>query len=332
MTDRMLRHTVVWLALACIALHAETGVCSSPVTVIFDTDISTDVDDVGAVAVLHALADRGSVEILGMMVSSGDPWSAPCLAALNTWFGRRDIPVGAVSGRSVSEESTYTKALASSSLQEQEQPAESVALYRKLLAEQPDLSVTVITVGYLTNLAGLLSSQADDVSRLDGRELVRKKVRMLVCMGGTYPSGREWNFYQDSRSTAEVVNNWPGAILFCGYERGVSVLTGAGLKQSQPGNPVRRAYELYNGLSDRPSWDQLTVLIGSQNGEVLEGVAGFFDVVRGVNVVNEDGSNRWMPLADGPHGYVTSAISDRQLEERIEGLMAAAVEKAVNAR
>jgi purine nucleosidase len=80
--------------------------------VILDTDISSDVDDVGAVAVLHALANQKKAHILAMMVSSGDPWSAPCLDALNTWFGRPDIPIGMVKGKSVRHESKYTAAIA----------------------------------------------------------------------------------------------------------------------------------------------------------------------------------------------------------------------------
>ena len=48
-----------------------------PVRLIFDTDLESDVDDVGAVAVLHALADMGEVEILGMGLSVQHAWSAP---------------------------------------------------------------------------------------------------------------------------------------------------------------------------------------------------------------------------------------------------------------
>lgn len=36
--------------------------------VIFDTDMYTDFDDVGALAVLHTLADAGECEILGSVV------------------------------------------------------------------------------------------------------------------------------------------------------------------------------------------------------------------------------------------------------------------------
>ena len=49
--------------------------------IILDTDIDTDVDDVGAVACLHALADMGEAEIVGTFVSSLYPTSPLCLDA-----------------------------------------------------------------------------------------------------------------------------------------------------------------------------------------------------------------------------------------------------------
>ena len=63
-----------------------------PVRLIFDTDMMGDVDDVGTVAVLHALADRGEVRILAMGLSGKNRWSPLCLDALNTYFNRPEIP------------------------------------------------------------------------------------------------------------------------------------------------------------------------------------------------------------------------------------------------
>src|SRR5947208_11427829 len=65
-----------------------------PVPVILDTDIGPDVDDVGAVAVLNALADNGEARIVAMFCSTSSEWGAPCLDALNTYYGRPDVPVG----------------------------------------------------------------------------------------------------------------------------------------------------------------------------------------------------------------------------------------------
>ena len=71
---------------------------SSSVAVIFDTDLTTDCDDVGALAVLHALADLGEARILATMSSSKNPDTAPCLDAINTWYGRPGLPIGVPKG------------------------------------------------------------------------------------------------------------------------------------------------------------------------------------------------------------------------------------------
>src|SRR5690606_29052446 len=47
-------------------LLAAGGAAAQPVRVIFDTDLGPDADDAGALALLHALADRGEAEILGV--------------------------------------------------------------------------------------------------------------------------------------------------------------------------------------------------------------------------------------------------------------------------
>ncbi|MCA9428264.1 MAG: nucleoside hydrolase, partial [Candidatus Omnitrophica bacterium] len=68
----------------------------TPPKVIFDTDMTGDCDDCGALAALHALADNGEVEILGCIASFGAvPYVAGCIDAINTYYGRGDLPIGA---------------------------------------------------------------------------------------------------------------------------------------------------------------------------------------------------------------------------------------------
>ena len=43
---------------------------AAPVKVIFDTDMISDFDDVGALACLHAMADAGECEILATLSST----------------------------------------------------------------------------------------------------------------------------------------------------------------------------------------------------------------------------------------------------------------------
>jgi len=67
---------------------------AAQVPVLLDTDMDSDCDDAGALAILHTLADRGEAEILTTMVSSRQRWPAPCVAAINAWHGRPDLSIG----------------------------------------------------------------------------------------------------------------------------------------------------------------------------------------------------------------------------------------------
>lgn len=81
-----------------MALCSTATVCKGEMTdaprIIFDTDMDSDFDDAGALALLHALADRCECEILAVMHSTSTPCSVGFIDAINTWYGRPGIPVG----------------------------------------------------------------------------------------------------------------------------------------------------------------------------------------------------------------------------------------------
>lgn len=322
-TATMRPFSILFVILAVVLFVRPSNFIDSAPLIILDTDISSDVDDVGAVAVLHALANKEKAKILAMMVSSGDSWSAPCLDALNTWYGRPDIPIGMVKGKSVLHESKYTAAIAAEFPQDiktGDSAPDAVALYRKILAEQQDESVVIVTIGYLTNLKNLLYSQADENSPLDGKELVRQKVKKLVCMGGQYPEGREWNLYQDTLSTEFVLKNWPAQITFSGFEVGQNIMTGSVLLSLPRLNPVRRSYQLYNGITDRPSWDQLTVLYAVEAESDEFGISWHVSSP-GDNVIEPNGSNKWILNQDAAKRYLTLETPSKKVEEVVNQLM-----------
>ena len=61
----------VFIVLTTISSFAQTRQkTKQPVPVILDTDIGPDYDDVGAMAVLHALADAGEARPLAVMSSN----------------------------------------------------------------------------------------------------------------------------------------------------------------------------------------------------------------------------------------------------------------------
>ncbi len=296
-----------------------------PARVILDTDFASDVDDAGALAVLHALADAGEAEILAVMVADAGPDpSHLAIDAVNTWYGRRGVPIGVVAGPAPAFASSYTAELAARFPHDAVEPAPAVDLYRQILAGEPDGSVTIVSVGYLTNLAALLASPPDRHSSLGGRDLVASKVRLWVAMGGFYPdsaehpTGAEFNFALDVTATLTTVAGWPTPALFSGWEIGNVVLTGAVLQTATPPeNPVREAYRLFNGGADHKSWDLTAVLAA------VRGAAGVFEVCVGRNVIGPGGSNRWSHDAAGPHGYLRTVVPDGEVGALIDGLLAA---------
>lgn len=292
---------------------------------ILDTDIGPDYDDVGAMAVMHALADKGEVRPLAVIASNKNELVVPTIEILNTYFGRPELPIGAPKGKGPSYGATqkwpemlvekYPHKIARTS-----DAPDAVETYRKILAKQPDQSVTIVTVGFLTNLADLLDSAPDSYSQLSGSALVRKKVKQLVSMAGGFPKGREYNVWADSVSSAKVFSEWPTEILFSGFEIGKEIKTGKkvianeGLK-----SPVKDVYAMAMPLSKgdadgRMSWDQTAVLVA------IRGIQPYFGVKRG-KIVLDGGNNSWQDDPMGPQAYLTPNMPVEQLTALIEGLM-----------
>jgi inosine-uridine nucleoside N-ribohydrolase len=324
MTPQFLLHAVWSVAVwGFVALSVGLAADDEPVRLIFDTDLESDVDDAGTVALLHALADRGEVKLLAMGISARHPFSGPCLDAINTYYGRGDIPIGVIKGAAGGNKSKYAQRVAEEfphDLKSSEDAHDVTELYRRLLAGQPDGSVVMVSVGFLTNMASLLQSQADEHSRLSGKQLVRRKVKVWVCMGGAFPKGREWNVFRDAKASRQAIDGWPTRIVFSGFEIGKRVLTGARLAKLPKRHPVRRSYELYNGLKNRESWDQTAALyaIRGVRGE-LDGFWGLSE--RGSMRVLEDGSNDWQTQTDRNHVYLIEKLPPAKVAAAIEDLM-----------
>jgi purine nucleosidase len=245
------------VAIGLAACRSETA--SRPVAVVFDTDMATDCDDAGALAMLHALEQRGEARILATVVNNKGAHSAGATAAINAFYGRADIPVGAYQGDAVGVDAagfyrgiaTDTAAYGHAATSRDYLP-DAVEVYRQVLGRAGPREVVVISVGHLNNLHDLLASGPDHHSPLNGVELVAEKVDHLVVMGGhflldlseRYPHGREHNFFARGSApfTGPALERWPTPVLFSGYEIGERILTGQRLASLAEGHPVRRAY------------------------------------------------------------------------------------------
>ena len=306
--------------------------------IIFDTDFGPDIDDVAALAMLHALANNGEANILAAMVSSSHYWSPGGIDAVNTYYGRPNIPIGGRQSGPQPEGHTYVKILANSNygndIKSVNDVPNSVELYRQLLNKQPNQSVTIVSVGFLTNLSGLIDTprnyKADGIMKT-GLQLVREKIKQWVVMGGKYPKGNEFNFARDGNTSSGVgpftlnaVTNWPTPVVFLGSEIGVGIRTGPGLTKTPVNNPVRVAYKSYfattNG-NDRPSWDQTAVLYAVR-GSSFQGITYWTEVNQGFNeITNITGENVWRSSPDRDHSYAVKSLPPAKMEKIIEDLM-----------
>ena len=295
---------------------------------IFDTDMGPDYDDVGAIALLHAFADSGKATILATMASNKYEGVAAVLNLFNTYFGRPGIPIGVPKGEGVDQRDVqhWTDSILiryPHAVLRNDEAEDAVKLYRKVLAGQPDGSVTIITVGFLTNLKGLLVSGPDGYSSLSGRELVARRVRQLVSMAGKFPEGWEFNVLKDAAASQAVFGSWPTPILLSGFEIGVKIKCGLPLVRNDEvrGDPVKDVFTLSIPLAaedsaGRSSWDETAVLVG------VCGYAPWYGVRRGRMEVKADGSDRWVNDEGGRQAHLVEVRPVVEVEGLIDRLMA----------
>jgi hypothetical protein len=286
---------------------------SRPPSVIFDTDMGSDCDDAGALAVLHALADAGEVRILGVIFSSGkNRYGVGTCDAINTYYGRGDLPLGQYQGNDVGDPNdSYTKRIATDTKRFGhnivDHAPDLVSVYRTILGSQPDHSVTIITVGHPHGLVHLLRDPHT-------ANLLRAKVDRWVAMG---MGG--WNFQQMGMSaySAELLEKWP--LPFYISPSGKDVITGhRQLPETPKNNPVREAYRLWRTalVDGRSSWDQVAVLFAVRPELFRVEHVGQLERTSAGPVV-------WNPDVDHPkHHLVTPKISAGQMASIIEELMA----------
>lgn len=231
--------------------------------IIFDTDIGSDCDDAGALAILNKLADKGEVNILGIVFSSNkNKYGIGVCDAINTYYGRGDLLLGQYKGIEVGDSlDHYCKEIATAKNIYHHNVVDSamelVAAYKKILEKQPDTSVTIVSVGHPHGLLLLLKDKV-------GAALIKQKVKGWIAMTYTGNSPvKDWNFGMNGAAVhiKELLKEWPTRVYFS--SAGHDIITGNKKLPSTPvNNPVRKAYELWNNAltTGRSSWDQLTVL------------------------------------------------------------------------
>jgi inosine-uridine nucleoside N-ribohydrolase len=333
MYSKMPRNLVIVLLFCLLHFEASSQKPGIPnknaVPVIFDTDIGPDYDDVGAMALLHAFADQGECTILATIASNKFKFTAPVLDILNIYFKRPGIPVGVVRGNAVDIGSSqkWDSMLVSKyphELRNNEQAEDALTLYRKILGAAKDHSITIITVGFFTNMSNLLNTAPDQYSPLNGKELVKQKVKQLVSMAACFDNRMgiftEFNVKMDAPASQNVFDNWPGIIVFSGFEIGSKIFTGLPIVNSSiTHSPVKDVFEWNIPLdpqdkNGRMSWDETAVLVA------IRGTVAYYDLVPGKIISKPDGSNSWDVNKQG-HYYLKEKMPVAEITKLLDELI-----------
>jgi inosine-uridine nucleoside N-ribohydrolase len=299
-------------------------------TVIFETDMGNDIDDVLALDMLYKYQDAGIVNIAAISNNKGNMYSIPFIDLLNRWYGYPNIPLGNVQNTKVREgkKTSYVEYVSnlkneqqSSLFEKQFNPSStvqgSVEMYRKVLSAQPDQSVIIISVGFLTNLSRLISSPADKYSPLNGKELISKKVKFMSLMGGDFRAEnrtKEFNIRYDIASAKDVFDNWPGDIFVSPWELGGPILFPGDVIKNDlaytPAHPLKYAYEYYSAMPyDRPTWDLTSVLYA------VEPLKRYFTVSKAGFINTDDKGATFFNKAKKGNRYILTA--DKKQQEKM---------------
>ncbi len=235
--------------------HTFEPLSTKPRTVILDTDIGPDCDDVGALVCLIDYAKKYGFPIAGICNCTSNRAGTGVVDAVCRHCGIETPYLGQWSGADFMNDPTYHKyndavaerfseAYRNGTLR----TADEVTFYRTLLAKAEDDSVMVITIGMFNNLAALLKSEADDISPLSGLELVKAKVNCLVSMAAILPEGRECNVLCDYKAAQAVFRQWPTAVYLSDFHIGRKIMTGYEHMQDPAvieSHPLALSYHLY---------------------------------------------------------------------------------------
>ena len=301
------------------------GVLSAVPHLVIDTDIATDVDDLASLMMAHNLAKESECVILGIGVSSGCQFAPVVADAANHWHGRSDMPLGVTKDPGYSACNDWTEDV-------NDEPAlfprnvsapptsvdDAVDLYRQLLRDAADNSITFVTIGFLTNVSNLLQSEPDSIDSRTGMQLVEDKVKEFVTMGGR-DGTREFNIWRDLEAADYYMHNCPVQVVWVQWEIGSNIRTGTS-HADMPNHILRFSFERYHGWDENDgnrSFDQCAML------RAIRGDGHWYSTERGTMTLDdvEDDVTVWTADEQGRDLRVERIIGISDMEAIIEPLM-----------
>jgi inosine-uridine nucleoside N-ribohydrolase len=300
--------------LSCYSYGNEGAAAVVPVPVIFETDMGNDIDDAMALDLLYKAMDDGKIKLLGISSHKQSRHTTEFIDIMNTWYGYPSIAIAhAAKAAPNGGMADYTETVCNmkrsdgSPLFDRSKTAadieEPAAMYRRLLAAQPDRSVVIVSVGFCTTVAALLDSPADSISSLIGRELVRQKVKFISVMGGSFGKDKcsEYNILSDIAAAQKFFAEWTSPIVLSPVEAGFMVEYPAESIERDfawaPAHPLVAGYKAYKKMPyNSPTWDLTSALYAIDPATDM-----FTRTEPGTLSVDNAGFTNFIPAPQGRH-------------------------------
>ena len=296
------------------------------IRIIYDCDMGSSTDDLFALMMLYRYMDMKRCTLLGVIVDRMDRANADAVDVMNNYYGYPDIPIGLEKSgvkdprifipyhNMAYARSTDGKPLFKRSVGDKGDYLDGYKLYRKILAAQPDKSVTIASVGFVTCLSQLLQSEPDEYSPLNGVDLVAKKVKNIYMMGGVFGDsfehdynftaaiGYSLKFFELMPKDIDMVFS-PGEVGDPLYYSAAEVIADLNWTDS---HPIKWIYQFLQEDKFQKMWDPLAVINAVEGDEVFYKLSprGFVTLTpTGETIFKEDPNGNARYQYPGPKGW-----------------------------
>ena len=228
--------------------------------IFLDTDLGYDCDDVGALSILNNFKNKGLCDIVGITHSSYfNPTGVKAIQAVNSFFKNDDIKIGySDNTKQLNNKlvpNAYNDALINHFYKKEGKFYPSTELLLTELLKEEDNSIVYVGIGMFTNLANAYAFKND---KLNGKEILNKKIKEIVLMGGDFSTQMpEFNIKSDIESAKFLLENCPKSTYFLDFVVGASVISGTPFINDD--TPVGLSYKIFSN-GGRESRDPLTML------------------------------------------------------------------------
>jgi hypothetical protein len=323
-----------------VEIQAGRGPVRPPIGIALDGDFGNRLDAMMAVAMLNGFTAKTEARRISLSVSRSSITSAKLADVISAFYRPRPVGgpgggVGAITegmigmpeGGSSSEDGaalgpllTKTSAdgtpLYTSTIAGLVNTAESGILIRNLLLAQHDGNAAIVLAGPATGLVRMLGLYRSGPQ-------ITSKCKVLVVAAGSFPAGQpEPSIKSDVAAARKLFAEWNTPIVAVGSEVGAALpYPGASIDKDftwSPAHPLVDAYKAFKPMPyDAPASALAAVLYAVHPDE------DYFKLSDpGTISVQDDGSTRFTPAADGKHRYL---IVDPAQKDRIVSLYTALV-------